>query len=403
MSSENGSSTPAVNRFASRLGRSSKRGERSDTLRDISPHGSHVRIQHTHPRPGTHYPGALPADQFLHALRREMRRSERSHAALSLVIYRLHGAHEHAALCKHELLELLCSCKRETDIAGNVGDTIAVLCPDTGEQGRRGFTGKIGAQAAGLPFTIVAATYPDDLFKSVAESAAAAPSGELPFQPFVDWGMERVRSGYPAKRCLDIAGALFAIVLLSPLMLLVAAAIALTSRGPVIYKQTRLGRGGVPFTFYKFRSMVANVDDGIHREYVSGVIRGTAQAHGAPDGVPYKLQSDPRVTRIGRLIRKTSIDEVPQFFNVLKGDMSLVGPRPPIPYETQHYEAWHLRRILAMKPGITGVWQVEGRSKVPFDDMVRMDLRYIRECSLALDLSILLRTVIVVARCEGAT
>jgi lipopolysaccharide/colanic/teichoic acid biosynthesis glycosyltransferase len=344
----------------------------------------------------------LPADQFLHALRREMRRSERSHAALSLVIYRPQ-VQEHAELCKQELLELLCSSKRETDIAGDVGDTIAVLCPDTDEQGRMGFTGKIGAQVADLPFTTVAATYPDDVFTSVAESAAAAPSTARPFQPFVHWDVERVRSGYPAKRCLDIVGSLIAIVLLAPLMLLVAAGIALTSRGPVIYKQTRLGRGGVPFTFYKFRSMVADVDDGIHREYVSGVIRGTAQAPGAADGVPYKLQADPRVTRIGRLIRRTSIDEVPQFFNVLKGDMSLVGPRPPIPYETQHYQAWHLRRILTMKPGITGVWQVEGRSKVPFDEMVRMDLRYIRECSLALDLSILLRTVIVVVRCEGAT
>ena len=303
-----------------------------------------------------------------------------------------------AAPCRGQLLKLLCLSKREHDIVGDLGDGIAVLCPDTDEQGHRGFTGKIGAIAAHLPFTAVAATYPDDLFNSME----ADPTGEPPFQPFIDWDVERVCSGYPAKRCLDIVGALTAIVLLGPVMLLVAAAIALTSRGPVIFKQKRLGRGGVPFTFYKFRSMLANVDDGIHREFVSSIIRGETPSHGAPNGVHYKLQADPRITRVGRLIRKTSIDELPQFFNVLKGEMSLVGPRPPIPYETQHYEAWHLRRILTMKPGITGVWQVEGRSKVAFDDMVRMDLRYIRECSFALDISILIRTVIVVLRCDGA-
>jgi lipopolysaccharide/colanic/teichoic acid biosynthesis glycosyltransferase len=187
-------------------------------------------------------------------------------------------------------------------------------------------------------------------------------------------------------------------------MLVVAAAIAVTSHGPVIFKQTRLGRGGVPFTFYKFRSMVMNVDDGIHREFVASLIKGGPAEGAAAEGkpAPYKLQSDPRVTRIGRFIRKTSIDELPQFFNVLKGEMSLVGPRPPIPYEAVHYQSWHLRRILTIKPGITGLWQVEGRSKVTFNEMVRIDLRYIRECSLALDLKILLKNVFVVVYCDGA-
>ena len=116
----------------------------------------------------------------------------------------------------------------------------------------------------------------------------------------------------------------------------------------------------------------------------------------------YKLKADPRVTPIGRFIRKSSIDELPQLFNVLNGDMSLVGPRPPIPYEAAQYQPWHLRRIMTVKPGITGIWQVEGRSKVAFSEMVRMDLRYIRECSLALDIKILLKTVLVVLRGEGA-
>jgi lipopolysaccharide/colanic/teichoic acid biosynthesis glycosyltransferase len=180
--------------------------------------------------------------------------------------------------------------------------------------------------------------------------------------------------------------------------------VALGSRGPVIFKQKRVGRDGVPFTFYKFRSMVPNGNDGIHREFVAALIQKAAV--GAPaandDSALYKIKADPRVTPVGRFIRRTSLDELPQLFNVLKGDMSLVGPRPPLPYESVQYQPWHLRRILSVKPGITGVWQVEGRSRVSFNDMVRMDLRYIRECSLATDLSLLVRTVRVVLHCKGA-
>jgi lipopolysaccharide/colanic/teichoic acid biosynthesis glycosyltransferase len=165
-----------------------------------------------------------------------------------------------------------------------------------------------------------------------------------------------------------------------------------------------LGKGGVPFVFYKFRSMVTNGDDSIHRAFVANLIKGEDEANAkAEEGAPvYKIKADPRVTRIGRFIRKTSIDELPQFFNVLKGEMSLVGPRPPIPYEAANYQPWHLRRILAANPGLTGLWQVEGRSRVSFNDMVRMDLRYIRESSLSLDIKILLKTVLVVLRCDGA-
>ena len=207
---------------------------------------------------------------------------------------------------------------------------------------------------------------------------------------------------YRSKRLLDIVGASLALIFFAPLMIAVALAIAGTTRGGVIFRQTRLGKGGVPFTFYKFRSMIPRADDGIHRSYVAKLITGAPPSKEDGAGAPYKLQRDPRITWIGRLIRKTSIDELPQLFNVLKGDMSLVGPRPPIPYEAAHYQPWHLHRVLDLTPGITGLWQVEGRSRVTFNEMVRMDLRYCRECSLALDIRILLRTVLVVARCEGA-
>jgi exopolysaccharide biosynthesis polyprenyl glycosylphosphotransferase len=204
---------------------------------------------------------------------------------------------------------------------------------------------------------------------------------------------------YFLKRSIDILGALIALILLAPLMLVVALVIRLTSPGPVIFKQTRLGKDGVAFDFYKFRSMFVNRDDLIHQKFVAELIKN---GHENAGSTKFKMDADPRITAIGRFIRRTSIDELPQLFNVLKGDMSLVGPRPPIPYETKNYQAWHLRRILTVKPGITGLWQVTGRSRVSFNEMVRMDIRYIRECSLMVDLKILLKTVRVVLRGEGA-
>ena len=146
------------------------------------------------------------------------------------------------------------------------------------------------------------------------------------------------------------------------------------------------------------------IDDSIHREFVTTLIKGGHEEINQQDAVKplYKIKSDPRLTPIGGFLRKSSLDELPQLFNVLKGDMSLVGPRPPLTYEAEKYQSWHLRRILEIKPGITGLWQVEGRSKVSFDEMVRMDLRYTRDWSLMLDLKILTKTVGVVLRRDGA-
>jgi len=161
---------------------------------------------------------------------------------------------------------------------------------------------------------------------------------------------------------------------------------------------------GTYFSFYKFRSMRSDVDERVHREYVEKLIKGELDKinQGDREKPFYKIKNDERVTRIGKMIRKTSIDELPQFFNVLKGEMSLVGPRPPIPYEVEKYKPWHLRRILEVKPGITGLWQVEGRSKTSFDDMVRLDLNYALNWSVWLDLWILLKTVKAVIRRHGA-
>jgi len=195
------------------------------------------------------------------------------------------------------------------------------------------------------------------------------------------------------KRAMDIVGSVIALIVFAPFYLLIAAAIKLDSKGPVIFRQERLGQFGNSFTCLKFRSMYANNDLSIHREFMKRVIQGEYKGNDGEEGqTVYKMVDDPRITRVGRFLRRTSLDELPQFINVLKGEMSLVGPRPPLAYECQNYELWHRRRVLEVKPGITGLWQVNGRSRVRFDDMVRLDLRYVRTCSLWLDIQILLQT-----------
>ena len=205
------------------------------------------------------------------------------------------------------------------------------------------------------------------------------------------------------KRAMDIVGSIVALVLFAPFFLLVAAFVKLTSEGPVLFKQERLGQFGKTFTCLKFRSMRVNNDLGIHREFMQRVISGAhdGRAHGESSPV-YKMTNDPRITRIGRFIRRMSLDELPQFINVLRGEMSLVGPRPPLAYEYEEYDVWHRRRVLEVKPGLTGLWQVSGRSHLRFDDMVRLDLQYARNSSFWLDVRILLQTPRAVILGDGA-
>ncbi len=206
------------------------------------------------------------------------------------------------------------------------------------------------------------------------------------------------------KRMMDILGSAVALALCSPLFAIIALAIKATSRGPVFFHQQRIGQYGKSFTFLKFRSMRINSDPNVHKEYVTKLIAGQAErkpSNGNGEGV-YKLTSDERITPLGAILRRTSLDELPQFLNVLKGDMSLVGPRPAIPYEVAAYQTWHRRRLLEVKPGITGLWQVNGRSRVKFDDMVRLDLQYSRNWSPWMDIKILLRTPGAVVLGEGA-
>jgi len=206
------------------------------------------------------------------------------------------------------------------------------------------------------------------------------------------------------KRIMDVAGSALALLLFSPVLLAIAVAIKLTSKGPVFFRQKRVGQHGEQFVFLKFRSMHVNNDASVHKAYVKQLIAGNAQSHpgnGNGNGV-YKLTKDSRITRVGGFLRRTSLDELPQFLNVLKGEMSLVGPRPAIAYEVEAYDIWHRRRVLEAKPGITGLWQVNGRSRIKFDDMVRLDLRYAKTWSPWMDLKILLRTPVAVVFGDGA-
>ena len=206
------------------------------------------------------------------------------------------------------------------------------------------------------------------------------------------------------KRMMDVAGSTAGLLMAAPLFLLIAAAIKATSKGPVLFRQRRIGQYGTSFVFLKFRSMYQNNDASKHKEYVHQLIAGTAERHpseGNGAGV-YKLTQDKRITRIGSFLRRTSLDELPQLINVLRGEMSLVGPRPPVPYEVEAYDVWHRRRLLEAKPGITGLWQVSGRSRVKFDDMVRLDLQYANNWTPWMDVKILLRTPAAVLFGEGA-
>jgi lipopolysaccharide/colanic/teichoic acid biosynthesis glycosyltransferase len=202
-----------------------------------------------------------------------------------------------------------------------------------------------------------------------------------------------------AKRALDVFGAVFGLVVLSPLFAVVAALIRLDSPGPAIFTQTRIGRDGVPFTFYKFRSMCVDNDCESHRTYVARLIKGGEGLRG--ENGSYKIEADPRVTRVGHFLRRTSIDELPQLYNVLRGEMSLVGPRPPLPYEAELYTREQWRRLEPL-PGMTGLWQVSGRAETTFDRMVELDIEYGETRTFWMDLRILLRTVSVVLGRKGA-
>ena len=344
----------------------------------------------------------LSKSGFIDRLRIEKRRADRSKSPLSIALLSLQKSEKSDDTPVQEFFKTLQKNTRETDIQGWVDhESIGLILPDTDERGAQRFVEKLTQGNGHIELSIITGTYPDHLFQKLLTGERETPD----FFP-LDLDETTKPHGFQIalKRVMDIAGGCVGLILFSPILFLTAITVKITSPGPIIFKQYRFGKKGIRFLFYKFRSMQWNVDDQIHREYVTHLIKGDLDKinQGDAERPLYKMKSDPRVTSVGKIIRKTNIDELPQFFNVLKGEMSLVGPRPPLPYEVEKYEPWHLRRILEVKPGITGLWQVDGRSTTSFNDMVRLDLRYVRTWSLWLDIKILLKTVKAVLRPQGA-
>jgi lipopolysaccharide/colanic/teichoic acid biosynthesis glycosyltransferase len=237
----------------------------------------------------------------------------------------------------------------------------------------------------------IAATDP----RTIAAAGAVAPAAPTPAltSPL----------GELACRVLDVAIAGVALVLLSPLLALIALAIRLESPGPAIFRQRRLGRSLEPFMVNKFRTMQQGASDEVHRRYVLGLIAGDIPpAPVTGTGPRFKLHRDTRITRVGRFLRRTSLDELPQLWNVVRGEMSLVGPRPPIPYEVEAYQQGWFGRF-AVKPGVTGLWQVSGRCELTIPEMIELDLEYVRRRSFWLNVAILVRTVPAVLSLRGAS
>lgn len=336
---------------------------------------------------------------FLEQLRVERYRAQRSGTPLSILLL---TQDKYSTSHISDQLKMLRTIIRETDSVGYIDqNTIGVLLPYTDQNGAKKIINKIMGSYINPQFSIATSTFPDEVFENLVKIGCV--SSDV-LKLMLEDSIKHSPLSLAMKRAFDILASTLGLLALSPLMLIVAVLVKTSSPGPVIFRQKRLGSKGIPFTFYKFRSMRSDTCDKIHREFVLKLIDGNHSAinNGNNENPLYKMKADPRVTKVGRFIRKTSIDELPQLFNVLKGDMSLVGPRPPLSYEAEKYQSWHLRRILEMKPGITGLWQVEGRSRTGFDDAVRLDVRYLQTWSFMLDLKILFKTVSEVLRCRGA-
>ena len=284
-----------------------------------------------------------------------------------------------------------------TGLADAIRDSRAdeVVITDPSVSGDALFEVMMGLGRRGVEFRIAPSLFNVLPSKTEIDQIGALPMITLFRSPLSGWA--RI-----VKRTFDIVIAGTASLLLAPFSLLTALLIKLDSPGPALYKQERVGMDGRIFLCYKFRTMRANADDSMHREVYRKNISGLAEANASnsEDPVYGKLPADPRVTRVGRLLRRASLDEVPQFLNVLRGNMSIVGPRPPIPYEVESYDLWHRKR-LDMKPGVTGLWQVSGRNRLPFAEMVRLDVYYIENWSLLLDVKIIMKTVLVMFRGDG--
>jgi lipopolysaccharide/colanic/teichoic acid biosynthesis glycosyltransferase len=358
-------------------------------------------------------PPPLNDELFRSAITRERRRTERSGLAITVVMISIgeFSRDARAAEIWSGIAEALSAVRSEIDILGWFEQDammgllapdiraaeLAAVCKEIETRFRKELTARF-EQHVTESVSLRLRVYPEPM-RSEEEA-----SQSIDFYLFPELHERRVRAVRyeTVKRGIDLVGSLTLLILLAPLLAAVALSVKVTSRGPVIFRQVRIGRMMKPFMICKFRTMRANADHGIHHSYVSWFITASDKSQGHDKNHVFKLTSDPRITPIGHFLRKTSLDELPQLWNVLKGEMSLVGPRPPVWYELQQYKPWHRHRVLEVKPGITGLWQVSGRSRTTFDEMVRLDLRYARARSLWTDIKILLATPKAVISGNGA-
>jgi lipopolysaccharide/colanic/teichoic acid biosynthesis glycosyltransferase len=370
-------------------------------------------VPQPHHDPSTLMQRILPEDLFLGMLCLERKRTERSRKKFLLLLLDAEDAAEtrRQAEVLKGVINAANAARRETDPAGwyKHNSILGIIFTELGTFGNtatidtllENIHEALLAQLSGKDIKLVRVSV--HVFSDDSNDKDSNNFADPAFYPDLIHEQRAKKVPLLLKRVMDIIGSVAALVLFSPLLAVIALMVKLTSKGPVLFKQERLGQFGKTFTCLKFRSMYANNDLKIHQVFMQRLISGKYEGNAEDGSKPvYKMKDDPRITRVGRFLRRTSLDELPQFINVLRSDMSLVGPRPPLAYEYEEYDIWHRRRVLEIKPGITGLWQVKGRSRVRFDDMVRLDLQYARGWSLWLDVQILLKTPGAVVLGDGA-
>ncbi len=355
----------------------------------------------------------LDHQRFVRMLRAERKRNERSGRRFVLMLLECTGAASSTDSAKvfREVIRQLLLQTRETDIKGWYKEqtVFGVIFTELEQDDRKAVVSTLLTRMSNLISGVTSEgdisririsfhVFPDDL---VGEKSGDDPDLTLYLDKTIE--TDQRRTILNIKRIIDVLLSILVIALLSPAFVVIALMIKLTSPGPVLFRQQRLGRFGRSFELFKFRSMNVVNDESIHVQFVDRLIRGEIDRDDRhePNQV-YKITKDPRVTWFGKFLRRSSLDELPQFWNVLRGEMSIVGPRPPIAYEYARYSPWHRRRLLSVKPGITGLWQVRGRSRVNFDDMVRLDLLYSETWTIWLDLKILVKTPVAIVLGNGA-
>ena len=324
---------------------------------------------------------------------RERKRADRFDAAFAVVLVDRSDANAEAGPW-FSVLNAVAAVKREADAVGwlDEGAVLGLLLPDVSRGGALRVMERLRHEISARVGDSVLAAVSMRVYAHGVEPGAdgvAFPPVDLLLENFVQ--PQRRPGRDTAKRALDVAGSLAMMALFAPVILAAIVAVKFTSPGPVFLRQVRIGRRGESFKMLKLRTMYVNSGHVIHQDYMAWFIKSSGK-ESRTGAEFFKIKNDPRITPPGRILRRTSLDELPQFLNVLRGEMSLVGPRPPLPFEVDQYQPWHRRRVLEAKPGITGLWQVSGRSRTTFDDMVRLDLHYARTHTLWSDIRILAAT-----------